>query len=151
MKNAILIGVLSFLFGSCTFYEPEFRSGESLSFDQINGRSIKFTVGAKVYNENLCALKVKPSTLDVFIEGRHMGKVHLDQKIKMKGKRETLIEAPLTATLSEGALFELLKFARKEKIQIRIAGNVRAGLWILGKKIEVNETRSINGADLNFL
>jgi LEA14-like dessication related protein len=150
MKNAIIIGLISILFGSCTFYEPEYRSGESLKFDQVNGRNIKFTAGAKVYNENFYAVKVKPSTLDVFIEGEYMGKVHLDEKIKMKGKRETLIEAPFTATLNKGALFKLLKFANKDRIQVRLVGNVKVGIWIIGKNIEVNETRSINGARLKF-
>jgi hypothetical protein len=89
--------------------------------------------------------------LDVFIEGEYMGKIHLDKKIKMKGKRETLIEAPFTATLNDGALFKLLKFANKERIQVRLAGNVKAGIWIIGKNIEVDQTRSINGARLKFL
>ena len=79
-----------------------------------------------------------------------MGKVHLDEKIKMKGKRETLIEAPFTATLNKGALFKLLKFANKDRIQVRLVGNVKVGIWIIGKNIEVNETRSINGARLKF-
>ena len=151
MKNAIFIGLISFLLGSCTFYEPEYRSEGSLKFDQINGRNIKFTAGAKVYNENFYAVKVKPSTLDVFIEGEYMGEIHLDEKIKMKAKRETLIEAPFTATLDNGALLKLLKFANKDRIQVRLAGNVKAGIWIIGKNIEVNETRSINGAKLKFL
>lgn len=150
MKNAIFIGLISFLVGSCTFYEPEFRSGEGLKFDQVNGRNIKFTAGAKVYNANFCAVKVKPSTLDVFIEGEHLGKIHLDEKIKMKGKRETLIEAPFTATLNEGAMFQLLRFANKDQIQVRLAGKVKAGIWIIGKRIEVNETRTINGARLKL-
>ena len=151
MKNAIIIGLISFLVGSCTFYEPEYRSGGSLKFDQVNGRNIKFTAGAKVYNENFYAVKVKPSTLDVFIEGEYMGKIHLDKKIKMKGKRETLIEAPFTATLNNGALFKLLRFANKDRIQVRLTGKVKAGICIIGKNIEVNQTRTIKGARLKFL
>ena len=151
MKNAIIIGLISFLVGSCTFYELEYLSGESLKFDQVNGRNIKFTAGAKVYNENFYAVKVKPSTLDVFIEGEYMGKIHLDKKIKMKGKRETLIEAPFTATLNNGALFKLLRFANKDRIQVRLTGKVKAGICIIGKNIEVNQTRTIKGARLKFL
>ena len=69
----------------------------------------------------------------------------------MKGKSETLIEAPFTATLDNGALFKLLKFANKDRIQVRLAGNVKAGIWIIGKNIKVDQTRSINGGKLKFL
>jgi LEA14-like dessication related protein len=136
---------------SCTFYEPEYRGGESIRFGQLNGRDVKFNAGAKVYNENGFAIKIKPCTLDLYIEGEYMGKVHLDEKFKMKSKCETTIDAPFTATLEKGALFRAMKFANKEEVQVRLSGKVKAGVWIFGKKIDVNETRTISGSNLKFL
>ena len=58
-------------------------------------------MGADIYNENGFALKVKPSTLDLYIEDQYMGKVHLDKKVRMKRKSITRVAAPLTLTLAE--------------------------------------------------
>ena len=148
LSKSILFSFL--LLVSCTFYEPEFKGGETIKFQELNGREIKFTAGGNILNENGFAIKVKPSDLDAYIEGDYIGKVHLDQKIKMKRKQEAFIDAPFTATLAQGALLKAMKYANKDKIQIRLKGKVKVGVWFIGKNIDVNETRTIDGANLKF-
>ena len=151
LKSLSSIVILSLtLLTSCTFYEPEFKGGEKIKFQELEGRVIKFTAGGNILNENKFAIKVKPSDLDAYIEGDYIGKVHLDKKIKMKRNQEAFIDAPFTATLEKGALFKAMKYAGRSEIQVRLKGKVRVGVWFIGKKIEVNETRTINGANLKF-
>ncbi len=150
MKNLLAIIGFALLVTSCTFYEPEFRGGESIKVEQIDGRDIKLRAGGKVYNGNGYAIKVKPSTLDVYIDDEYLGKVHLDKKVKMKAKQETLIDAPLTATLAEGAMFRAMRLAGQKNVTVRLKGKVRAGVWFLGKKIDVNESRTLDGLQLNL-
>ena len=150
MKNSVLILLVSFAFSSCTFYEPEFKGGEDLKIGKLEGRTLQLTVGANVYNKNKFAIKVKPSDLNVYVEGDYMGKVHLDEKFKMKGNSETRITAPMTVTLAEGALFKALRFANKEKLQIRLAGDVKAGALLITKKIHIDKTKIIDGINLGL-
>lgn len=135
---------------SCTFYEPEFRGGESISDVKLDGKELHLRAGAKVYNPNAYAIKVKPSTLDVFVNEEFMGQVHLDKKFKMKAKQETTIDAPLTATLADGAMFRAMRLAGEENITVRLKGKVKAGVWFISKKVDVNESRSMNGLNLNL-
>lgn len=150
MNKILAVVVCIFVLASCTFYEPEFRGMESIKVEPINGKDIKLEVGAKVYNENGFAIKVKPSTLDVYVEDQYLGKIHLDKKFKMKAKQETSIVAPLTATLAEGAMFRAMSVLNKNKIKVRLSGKVKAGVWFISK-LDVNETKTLDGLDLNFM
>lgn len=150
MKGFLSLFAILLLLGSCTFYEPEFRGGESLNIEKIDGKDIHLRAGGKVYNGNGYAIKVKPSTLDVYVNDEYMGKVHLDEKVKMKAKQETLLEAPLTVTLADGAMFRLMRLAGSENITVRMSGKVKAAVWFVSKKVDVNESRSLNGLDLKL-
>ncbi len=140
---AIAAGLI--FLASCTFYEPEFRGGESVSIQKIEGKSVKLRAGAKVYNGNGYAIKVKPSTLDVYVNDDYMGKIHLDEKFKMKAKQETQVDAPLTATLADGVLMKIMQMGGGGPITVRLKGKVKAGVWFISKKIDVNESRTLDG------
>ncbi len=143
--SKIIILTAFFLATSCTFYEPEFRGGENLKIGKLDGKELQVTVDANIFNENGFAIKVKPSTLDLYIEDQYMGKVHLDKKIKMKRKSETRVSAPMTLTLADGAMFKVLRFANKDKLKIRLSGKVKAGALLISKKFDVDETKTIDG------
>lgn len=148
MKNNILvISTFLFLLSSCHFYRPELRGGEQFQLEKISGQEVKFTAGAKVYNGNWYAVKVKPSMLDLYVDGELMGKIHLEKKVKMKAKRETDLEAPFVAVLENGALLKAMGLARKNSVQIRLKGKVKGGVFIFSKKFEMDETRTINPQD----
>ena len=73
------------LLNSCgffTFLEPQIRQGEEIHITKINGKQIDFSFEATVYNPNGYGLKVKPSLLDVYVEGEYIGKVRLNEKVK---------------------------------------------------------------------
>lgn len=150
MKSVFAVIIALFVLSSCTFYEPEYKGGERIKFGKLDGRQISFTAGAKVLNQNGFAVKVKPSELELFIEGEYMGLVHLDKKIRVKRKSEEYVEGPFTATLADGAMFRMLKFVNKQQLEVRLKGKVKAGVWMFGKKFDVNETRTISGSDLKL-
>jgi LEA14-like dessication related protein len=150
MKGLLSLALILLLLGSCTFYEPEFRGGESLNIEEIDGKDIHLRAGGKVYNPNGYAIKVKPSTLDIYVNDEYIGKVHLDEKVKMKAKQETLLEAPLTATLADGAMFRLMRLAGAENVTVRMSGKVKAAVWFISKKVDVNESRTMDGINLKL-
>jgi LEA14-like dessication related protein len=142
MKFLIAVFAL-FVFNACTFYEPEYKGGEQLQLGSIDGRNIHFTAGAKVWNPNGFAIKVRPSEMDVYVGEDYIGKVRMEERVKMKRKRETYIESPFTVTLENGAMFRLMKYANKKEIQVRLTGTVKGAVWFVGKKMEINETMNL--------
>lgn len=144
MKNVFLIAFGLLFLTSCHFYQPELRGGEEFKLDKIGAQEVRFTAGANVYNGNWYALKVKPSMLDLYVDGEYMGKIHLEKKVKMKAKRETQLEAPFYAELENGAMLKAMGLARKESVKIRLTGKVKGGIFIFSKKFELDETRDVN-------
>ena len=149
MKYIVAIGiVVSLLMSSCTFHEPEMRGGESFNLEKMEGKQVRFTAGAKVYNGNWFAIKIKPSILDLYVDGEYMGKVHLLKKVKMKAKKETDLQADFLAELEGNALMKAMGLALKGDVVVRMTGKIKGGVFIFSKKLDFDESRTINGRSL---
>ncbi len=148
MKYIVAIGIIVSLLSSCKFYEPELRGGESFQMKKMDGKEVLFTAGAKVYNGNWFGVKVKPSTLDLYIDGDYMGKVHLLKKVKMRAKKETDLQAEFLAELEGNALVKSLGLALKGDVDVRLKGKIKGGVFIFSKKIDFDETRKMSGKNL---
>lgn len=143
-----LFAILLFL-GSCAIEAPEFIGSEGFKMEKMDGKEIRFTAGVKVNNPNWFGIKIKKSAVDVYVEDQLMGQVQLEKKVKMKAKRESTLTMPLKATLEDGAMITMMRYASKENVNIRIKGKVKGGVWIFSKKIEIDEKRQISGKNLS--
>lgn len=133
---------------SCKLSAPELRGGESFDVKKVEGGEIKVNAGAKIYNGNWFGIKVKPSDLEVFVDGEMVGVMRLDKKVKLKRKQETVIDAPLTIKLEDGSLMNLMQLAMKGNVDVRMKGKLKAGVFIFSKKIDFDETKSFNASKL---
>jgi len=153
MKKIAFLSSLILLLTSCgcfQFSSPEMRGGESFDIKKINGNEIQFNAKANVYNGNCFGVKLKRSTLDLIVEGENIGTVTLNKKVKMKSKRETTIDADLTATLTKGAMMKLMAYATKPQIEVQLKGKAKAGIFIFSKKMEIDETKTISGSSFKI-
>ena len=148
MKYIVAIGVVVILMTSCTFHEPEMRGEENFKLEKFEGKEVRFTAGAKVYNGNWFAIKVKPSILDLYIDGEYMGKVHLKKKVKMKAKKETDLQADFVAELEGNALVKAMGLAMKGDVVVRMTGKIKGGVFIFSKKLDFDESRTVNARSL---
>ncbi len=149
MKYIIVIGIVLGMATSCTFYEPEMRGGESFKMEKLDGNEVRFSAGAKVYNGNWFAVKLKKSTFDLYVDGDYMGKVHLLKKVKMKAKKETDLQANFLAELEGNALMKSLGLAMKGDVEVRMKGKIKGGVFIFSKKLDFDEKRTVNGRSLS--
>jgi len=136
-------------FTSCATYQDlEFERMDGFKLGSIKGREISMTVGAVVTNPNWFAIKLLPSTVNVYLEGQLIGEVQLNEKVKIRRKQENTLSVPLNATLEDGAMFSLIRYSMKDTLNIRMTGDVRAGVLFLSKKIAIDENRKISGKGL---
>lgn len=144
MRRIFTIFSLLFIFGACTFVQPEYKGGEKFKFDGIDGRTVSFSVGATLYNPNGYPLKIKPSDLDLYIDGVKVGLVHLNEKVKLKAKTETEIMVPLTLELEDGMLFKLMTLVGKSELDLQIEGKVKAGVFLIFKNMDIDQSKTID-------
>lgn len=142
---ALLIGI-----SSCSFHEPVMKGGEQFKLEKVDGQTVVFRAGAVIQNENWFGFKVKPSELELFIDGDHFANIHLDKKVKVKRKSEGYVEGTFTGNLDKGALMKAMSLASRNDIEVRIKGKVKAGVFIFSKKLEMDETKRISGKSLKM-
>lgn len=146
-----LIAILAILFSACgNMKQIEFLGEEKFEFKGMNGRELTFNVGGKVMNPNWYAVKIKPSDVEVYLDGTLFGVVHLDNKVKAKRKQETELNVPLRLTTEDGALFHVLRLSRKDSVELRLLGDVKGGVLFLSKKKKVDEVRKIATRNLRL-
>lgn len=136
------------LISSCALHTPELRGGESFKIIEKTGETVKMEAKANVYNGNWFGVKVKPSNMDLFVDGKMIGTVRLDKKVKLKRKSESELVAPLTLTLAEGSIANLMKMAFKGDVQVKLKGKVKAGVFIFSKKMDFEQTKTMNLSSL---
>lgn len=148
VKTIFHLFVLVTFLNSCKVGAPDFRGSDGFKMEKIDGREVYAGVTAKVYNPNWFAIKLKKSAVDVYMEDQYMGKIMLDKKLKLKAKRESVLNVALHAHMEEGAMISLLRYSSKEEVNVRVDGKIKAGVWFFTKKIKVNETHKIPGKSL---
>lgn len=139
------------MLNSCAVYqEPELDKVGNFQFEKLKGKSINFSLETTVDNPNWYAIKIKPSTVDVYIENLLIGQLTLQSKVRYARKSTSTVTAPLTAKLADGALINLVRLAGKTEVEVMLKGKVKAGVWFISKKIPVENRQTIDGKLLRF-
>lgn len=142
---------LIFLVSSCvSFKNPEFKSMDGYTFDGIEGNQVKFTVKATVYNPNFYTLKVKPSKVNVYAENQLYGTLNLTKTQKMKRKKDTKLEVPMRFDMADGAMMGMMLLLRKDKVNLKLDGKVKGGVYFFSKKFPVTYERAISPKELGL-
>lgn len=151
MKKLFILSSLVIMVACAPFKEPEFKSYDGVEMGKMDGDKINFTLKSTVENPNFYALKVKPSKLEVYIDGKKMGDLYLDQKLKLKAKKETTIAAPMHIELESGTMMKLMGLALKDTIHLQLKGDVKGGVLFIYKNVPVNYMKNIPTKGINPL
>ncbi len=141
----LLIGLL--FFTSCMEYE-ELRviSIGKISLDGIEGNTANVNINVELDNPNFFGIKVKPTSLDVFVEDEYMGKAVLHDKLKIKKRSTSNYNVKLELVGESGIMRKAVKYVLKKDLKIRIKGYVKGSVYGFPKKILVDETKTVDGS-----
>jgi LEA14-like dessication related protein len=140
---------LIFLLSSCQYQDVKYLGVSSIGNVQKEKKSLTVDVDFKLANPNTFSVKLLPSTVDVLLNDKKIGTVHLDKKIKLLKKSEDVYTAKLNVELADNInLLGIAANALFSKTTIRFKGKVKAGASLFSKKFDLDETREL---DLNQL
>jgi len=151
MKVIYLAILMLVLLACAPFKEPVFKSYDGFEMGKMDGDKINFTVKGTIENPNWYALKVKPSMLEVTIDGKKFADLYLDEKMKIKAKQSVSLSAPMHAELEKGVMMRMMGMALKDSIRLNLAGDVKGGVFFIYKKFPVNITRTVSPKGLNLM
>jgi LEA14-like dessication related protein len=152
MKRAYF-GLIFLLFSlsSCIEFEQvEVKSIGKITLETFEGTVADVNVDVELENVNFFGIKIKPSTLDVYVDEDYVGKAILKEKVKIKRKSTQLYNAKIKLEGESGILRKVMKYALRKDLKIRIKGYVKGSVYGIPKKVFVDETKTIDGRALKM-
>jgi LEA14-like dessication related protein len=149
MSKWLSILILSFLLTSCLeFDDVKFKGIQNVKLPKFENNALVLDLTLKIENPNRYKIKIKPSELDVYIGGKKMGTVALDEKLVLKKRTEDTYSTQLQCKLEDGILLSLLKFATVKELSVGFKGKVKGSVLGFNKKVDIDEELSIDGSIL---
>lgn len=145
---AAVLGI--FLLSACNFEEPDFSNFGSFKLKEFEGKHIEAEFNVDCDNPNGFGFKMKKALIDVSVGDMVIGKITLDEKIKILRKSKNTYTVPLSIDLEDGILIRLMQLSLKKEVVLKFQGKVRGSVWGIGKSFDVNETRTIDGSMLKL-
>lgn len=150
MRVFILLTLLLAGISSCEVDDPEIGELKNFKLTKMDGKVLHGSFDVDVTNPNFFGVKLKKCGLDITANNQPMGVVHLDDKIKIKRKSEKTYTVPVVIDLADGALFRVIKLAGSKTVEIGINGKVKGSVFLIGKTLEIHETKTIDGSQLKL-
>lgn len=144
-----ICSLLLLLVGCFEYDEIVYQGAENLKIGKL--KEGKTTIGLNVTldNPNNYNVKIKPSTLTVFLGNKELGEVYLKERVVIQKKSSQsyplLLEAKLKDVLKSG-LVGLVELATKKTVTIRLQGYVRGSVRGITQKRYVDQTKEIETA-----
>ena len=114
----------------------------------LNEAALRFNT--TIHNNTWTPIKIKPSTLELFVDGEKLGDLYIDEKIRLKSKNDTEVNTLVHVKFADGILGKLIRYRFKETVQLELRGKVKTGLLFVPVKIPVNYTKTISPKTLNL-
>lgn len=150
MKRLIYSLLVLWFVSSCDFIEPTVSGYSNFNLGKLEGKTLNVNFDVTVNNENGYGFKLKHGNLHVLVNDQDIGTIELNDKIKVKRKSERVYNVPLKLSLSDGAMFRIMKLVNVEKYELKLDGKVRGTVWGFGRTFDVHETRSLSSGDIKF-
>jgi LEA14-like dessication related protein len=147
-----LITLFSIVFlTSCFDYEDvEFKGVQNIGLEGRSGGNITVRIDMKVSNPNNYNIKIKKSSLDVFVNSSKVGKTKMKNDVVLKKNHQDVY--PLYLTFSEKELkssaLASIGSLLTGRMKVRIKGNIKAKVYGIGKKFPIDVEEPVNLSSL---
>lgn len=154
MRSLFILLLTAPLFVSCFSYKDvSFKGVDNYKIGKIQDGELSFGFDVKLENPNKYNIKIKPTDLQVFIGDRELGIARLDKKLKIKKNSSASYPVMINARLKNLAgagMGAILELATKKSADVRIKGPVKGSVHGFTRKMEIDETRSIDLSKFNI-
>ncbi len=132
---------------SCFDYEDvEFKGVQNIGLEGRSGGNITVRIDMKVNNPNNYNIKIKKSSLDVFVNGSKIGKTKIKNDITLKKNRQDVYSLYLALNEKElkGSALSSIGSLLRGSMKVRIKGNIKAKVYGFGKKFPIDVEEPVN-------
>lgn len=134
------------LSGCFEYEDVDFKGVQNFSLANKTKENVLIRLDLKVNNPNSYNITIKPTTLDVFINGKNAGKTKMKDKIVLKKNTTGVYPLYLQAKTQDimGVMTGSLGALLSGKVKVGIKGNVKAKAYGISKKFYLNEEETVS-------
>lgn len=138
------------LFTSCDVEQPEVRDVAHFKLEELNKKKISFNIDVTAYNPNNYKIKVRKSTLKLYINNKFIGNAQLTKKYAMDKKTTTTGNVPVTVLLDKNVYASLLKMVVGGKAKLKIEGPLKLSVSGFPFKKDISKIERVDFKDLGI-
>ncbi len=148
MKSSWWILVVMLMFGAAGCkgpeYPPEFRAVENLRLTEVNGKTATVKGDAVFFNPNEDKMTLRGVDVDVWVDGKEIGKIEQDEKIQIPPTDEFTVPLEAEVQVEDmGVVSTILNVLGGKKIEVRYVGHVKATMKGFPVKVPVDYTGEV--------
>lgn len=142
----VLIGTI-LLLNSCKIQEIKISNPENLKVEELNLKNVKLKMDLPIKNENNFSFTVKKLDLDLYVNGRNVGKLKQTKKIIIKKKCDNVYPVHFEISTKEALNNVLFLYGelQKRNPELNATGTVKVSKFVFSKKIKVNQNQNLIG------
>jgi len=134
------------------FKKPTFEGLDNIKYNNNDGKH-ELLITFSVKNNSRLNLKIKEYNIDVSINGNKIGVAKMEgETIVLKKKEITKMTVPLEIDVDSNYIIDMivdyLKNPKKSNT-INLKGNIRGGIFIFNKDIEIDKTHTFKTSDVD--
>lgn len=138
---------------SCSIYEEvELLGVEGYSFKKMEENQSQASIVFKINNPNFYSIKLKKSAFEVLLDDKKLGDAMMVSDVVVLKKSEGNYTLDLLLNdkdLRKAAMPLLAKALFKKNVKLTVKGKAKCRVFgVLGKKIEINESKVLNLSEL---
>ena len=149
-KNNLIFLILTIIFfTSCKYQDVEIIDIKDIKLGKTNTKEINLNAVIEINNPNNYKIKISKYEFDIKINGQsfRLSEEYADIKIPKRFKGSIPISFKLTkieqGIFSLSSLLAFSKIITKRSANIEIQGYVKAGIFLISKKIHLHEKRAV--------
>jgi LEA14-like dessication related protein len=150
MKTYSFLFLLCFFSSCATFEDPIEVVSNDMNMENLNLDEAALRFNTTVHNNTWTPIKIKPSTLELFVDGEKLGDVYLDEKIRLKSKKDNELNTLLHVKFADGILGKLIRYRFKETVKLELRGKVKTRVLFIPVKVPVSYSKTISPKTLNL-
>jgi len=141
LKSFFWLFIVLINFSACTFKEVEFKKVESFKLLKIDNKGALVELFILLKNSNNMAITVADLDMNVMVNQTNIGKVKLEEKVRINAHSEKAHRFVIKANYSDlavGGFSSLLSIIMSKKVNISCNGNIKAKALGVSKTMPVD-------------
>ncbi|PLX09278.1 MAG: hypothetical protein C0596_01635 [Marinilabiliales bacterium] len=149
MKKALIISLFTLLvmiLGSCSVNMPIIGAPTGVEAEELSMKAVKLKIFVPIENPNRFSFKIKKVDLDLFVNGKNVGKVKKIDKVKIAANSDETYPVSFEITPSEAIanVLYLIGELQSRSPQLEVKGSITVSKFGIPKKIKVEHKQNLD-------